>query len=193
MKEMIMSSSEIQDVVSHLGHLLTAELQNEEKRPILLCVMKGAVNFMTDLIKHVHTPILTDYIQVSSYDGTSSTGNVTLVKKPAYDPEGRTVVIVEDVIDTGLSMKWLINYLKTQFKPKRVLVCALFNKTAARKVDVQVDFCGITLPENKFLVGYGFDYNELHRNDPFIFVPTEEEIKAWDKIIENDPVKPYKG
>ena len=193
MKELVMSSNEIQEVCTHMGHQIQRDLENEEKAPIFLCVMKGAMNFTVDLIKHVHCPIITDFIQISSYEGTQSTGKINLLKDLSYDPEGRTIVICEDVVDTGLSMQYLIEYLKTKYNPKRVLVACLFDKTAARKCNIQIDYYGKRLTENAFLVGYGLDYNELHRNDAFVFIPTSEEVKEWDELLAKNPVKRLKN
>ena len=189
MKELVMSSNEIQEVCTHMGHQITARLKDEEKAPVFLCVMKGAMNFTVDLIKHVHCPIITDFIQISSYEGTESTGKINLLKDLTYDPEGRTIVICEDVVDTGLSMKYLVDYLKEKYHPKDVIVACLFDKVAARRCDVKIDYYGKRLEENAFLVGYGLDYRELHRNDAFVFVPTPEDVKEWDELLDKNPVK----
>jgi len=184
-----MSSNEIQEVCTHMGHQITARLKDEEKAPIFLCVMKGAMNFTVDLIKHVHCPIITDFIQISSYEGTESTGKINLLKDLTYDPEGRTIVICEDVVDTGLSMKYLVDYLKEKYHPKDIIITCLFDKVAARRCDVKIDYYGKRLEENAFLVGYGLDYRELHRNDAFVFVPTPEDVKEWDELLDKNPVK----
>ncbi|MBP5091735.1 MAG: hypoxanthine phosphoribosyltransferase [Bacilli bacterium] len=189
MKELVMSSDEIAEICTHMGHQITAALKDEEKAPIFLCVMKGGMNFTVDLIKHVHCPIITDFIQISSYEGTKSTGQIKLLKDLTYDPEGRVIVICEDVVDTGLSMKYLIEYLKETYHPKDVLLACLFDKRAERRCDVKIDYAGKVLNDNAFLVGYGLDYNELHRNDAFVFVPTKEEIAEWDALLAKNPVK----
>jgi hypoxanthine phosphoribosyltransferase len=106
-----------------------------------------------------------------------------------YDPEGRTIVICEDVVDTGLSMKYLVDYLKEKYHPKDIIVACLFDKVAARRCDVKIDYYGKRLEENAFLVGYGLDYRELHRNDAFVFVPTPEDVKEWDELLDKNPVK----
>lgn len=182
MKEVVMNEEEILDTCKRLGFALGSELKNEEKLPVFLCVMKGALNFMADLIKQVKTDILCDYIQISSYEGTSSTGKIILKRDIEQDIEGRTVVVVEDVIDLGTTMKYLVEHLK-QKNPKRVIVCALFDKKVNRISDVKIDYVGKVLDENKFLVGYGLDYNGLLRNVPYVYIPDEEEIKRLDEKL----------
>ena len=106
MDELVISEQEIHDVCSKMGKKLTTLLAQEEKLPLFVCVMKGAMSFMVDLLKRVEVPLLEDYIQIQSYCGTRSTGSVCLVKDIATPIDGRTVVIVEDIVDTGLSMNF---------------------------------------------------------------------------------------
>lgn len=186
MQELVMSHEEIENAAERIGGDLTKRLCQEKKLPVFICVMKGAMNWMIDLIEHVNMDIVTDYIQVSSYEGTSSTGKITLKKDITQDITGRVVVIVEDVIDTGLSMHYLLEHIKSSFKPKEVLVCALFDKQAVRKEPVKIDYVGKVLTENKFLVGYGLDYRGLVRNVPYVYIPTPKEVDNWDAIIEKD-------
>ena len=95
---------------------------------------------------------------------------------------GKTVLIIEDIVDTGYSMEYLIEHLKS-LGAKKVLVATLFDKVVNRVVDVPIDFVGKVLDKNQFLVGYGLDYNGLHRNVPYVFIPTEEEVASWDKDL----------
>jgi hypoxanthine phosphoribosyltransferase len=183
MKEMVMSHQAIELTCANLGHKLTTLLKNEDKLPLFICVMKGAMPFMVDLLKYVSVPLLEDYVQLESYNGTQSTGTVSLKRDIATPIDDRTVVVVEDVVDTGLSMAFLKQHLLSIGKPKRILICALFDKKIARKVEVQVDLTGRVLTENKFLLGYGLDYNGLERNTPYVYVPTEEEVKALDELL----------
>lgn len=183
MKEMVMSEQEILEACQKIGASLTKDLANEEKLPLFICVMKGAMNFMVDLLKRVDVPLLEDYVQLQSYNGIHSTGNVKLLNDVKYNIDGRSIVIVEDVVDTGLSMDFLVKHLKNVGHPKRIIVCALFDKKIARKVEVKVDYCGRVLEENKFLLGYGLDYRGLKRNVPFVYTPTDEEVASLDKIL----------
>ena len=111
----------------------------------------------------------------------SSTGKVHMAQDLTLDVKDRTIVVVEDIIDTGYSMQFLLEHLKKK-GPKRILVCALFNKKKARVVDVPVDYVGYELKDSKFLVGYGLDYQQMQRNVPYVYVPTEEEIKRLDEL-----------
>lgn len=183
MRELVLSSEQIHGICKDIGAKLTARLKDEEKLPVFIGVMKGGLNFMMDLIKNVDMPILTDYIQISSYSGTESTGIINLKKDITMDCKGHTVVIVEDVIDTGYSMEYLKRFIAGKHQPKNIIVCALFSKEKMRKTQVRIDYCGKVLNENKFLVGYGLDYNELFRNTPYVFVPSPDEVEGYDKLL----------
>ena len=186
MKELVMSQEEIQEACSRLGNQLTQALAHEEKIPLFVGVMKGALNFFYALIPNVKRKIYIDFVETASYEGTKSTGTVRLVKDLSFSPNGRTLVIVEDVIDTGLSMKFLVHYLETHYKPKRILICTLFDKRAMRKEDVNVDFAGKVLDDNKFLIGFGLDYRELDRELPYVYVPEEQDIRDMDASLDQD-------
>lgn len=184
-----MSEQQIQQTCQKLGNQLTQELAHEEKIPLFVGVMKGALNFFYALVPNVKMKILTDFVETSSYEGTQSTGTVTLTKDLSINPEGRTLVIVEDVVDTGLSMRYLIDYINSHYKPKRILICALFDKQAMRKEDIQADFAGMVLKENKFLIGFGLDYRELDRQIPYVYVPEEKDIQEMDALLDEDNSK----
>lgn len=182
-KKIILSEEEILNICKKIGSQLTERLKNEERMPLFLGVMKGALNFMVDLIKRVERPILTDFIHISSYNGTQSTGKIMLKREFEIDIKNRTVVIVEDIIDTGISMKYLIDHLNKNYEPKQVIVCTLFDKIHDRVVDVKIDYVGKVLKENYFLVGYGLDYNEIERNTPYVYVAEKEDIDKWNEEI----------
>ncbi len=184
-----MSEQQIQQTCQKLGNQLTQELAHEEKIPLFVGVMKGALNFFYALVPNVKMKILTDFVETSSYEGTQSTGTVTLTKDLSINPEGRTLVIVEDVVDTGLSMRYLVDYINSHYKPKRILICALFDKQAMRKEDIQADFAGMVLKENKFLIGFGLDYRELDRQIPYVYVPEEKDIQEMDALLDEDNSK----
>lgn len=189
MKELVMSEQQIQQTCQKLGNQLTQELAHEEKIPLFVGVMKGALNFFYALVPNVKMKILTDFVETSSYEGTQSTGTVTLTKDLSINPEGRTLVIVEDVVDTGLSMRYLVDYINSHYKPKRILICALFDKQAMRKEDIQADFAGMVLKENKFLIGFGLDYRELDRQIPYVYVPEDKDIQEMDALLDEDNSK----
>ncbi len=189
MSEVVMSQELCEATYKKVGQELTELLKNEEKRPILLCVMKGAMNFLIGMMKYVECPVIVDYIHISSYDGTDSTGKINLLKDMTFNPEGRTVVIVEDVIDTGLSLAYLKDYLNKKYHPKDVKIAVFVDKTARRKVDVKVDVVGFTMNVDKYIVGNGFDYHDMFRNVPYVFTPSEEDFKKWDEMIARDPLE----
>ena len=183
-REIVLSEQEIQNICNDFGAKLSKDLENEERTPLFLGVMKGALNFMFDLIKRIDRPIYTDFIQISSYAGVQSTGKINLKKDFDMDIKDRTVVVVEDVVDTGISMKYLIDHLNEHYQPKRIIICCLFDKEYARCENVKIDYVGKVLKENCFLVGYGLDYNELERNVPYVYIAQPEDIDRWNEEIQ---------
>jgi hypoxanthine phosphoribosyltransferase len=188
MREIILTREQIQDICKDLGKKLSTRLANEDQVPVFVGVMKGGLNFTLDLIKEIEIPIITDYVQISSYDGTSSTGIVKLKKDLTYSVKNKTVVLVDDVVDTGYSMQYLKHYLQEKYQPKEIIIVTLIDKQSIRKVDVKIDYCGMSLKENKFLVGYGLDYKELNRNIPFVYVPDQEEIDQLGKLASKNQI-----
>lgn len=187
MKEIVLDEKAIAQKVAEIGAKLTEDLKDETKVPLFLCVMKGAMPFFSDLIKQVKCDILCDYIHITSYDGgLSSSGTIRLEKDIAANLDDRTVVIVEDIVDTGLSMAFLMEHIRSRGNPKRIIVCSFFDKYLARKNEVRVDYCAVRLEHAKFLVGYGLDYRELFRNLPYVCVPDEEEIARVNKKMDED-------
>lgn len=183
MLEMVLNEKQIEQIVQKVADKLN-EFYKDFKEPVVfICVLKGAATFMHDLIKKIKFPLITDYIQVSSYNGTSSTGVIHLKKDISENIENKHTVIVEDIVDTGLTLKYLKQYLSIKHHPKDIKICSFIDKVNARTTPLEADFVGYKLLENKFLVGYGLDYNELLRNIPYVFVPTKEEIAQWDEII----------
>ena len=134
----------------------------------LICVLKGAVMFLTDLIRSMTGPVTIDFMALSSYAGTSSSGEVRLIKDLDYGLEGRNVIIVEDIVDTGLTLHYLQEILRAR-NPKSLRTACLLSKPSRRKIEVQVDYIGFTI-EDRFVVGYGLDYSEQYRNLPYIGV-----------------------
>jgi hypoxanthine phosphoribosyltransferase len=135
--------------------------------PLLICVLKGSSVFLADLIRALDIPLEVDFVRSSSYgSGTESSGKIKLVQGLKASIKGRHVIIVEDIIDTGLTISALISYLKRK-KPASLKLCALTDKPSRRKVPVTIDYLGFTVP-NKFIVGYGIDFNEQYRYLPDI-------------------------
>ena len=138
----------------------------EDKVVTIISILKGAIFFTVDLAKKMKTPVELDFMQVSSYEGTESTGKLIVKKDISLDIEGKDVLIVEDIIDTGYTLSYLCDYLAKK-NPNSIKLAVLADKKERRKVDVKVDYTGFVIP-NKFVVGYGMDYDEIGRNIPFI-------------------------
>ncbi len=186
MREIVLTADEINETCKRLGAELTEKYKNSDSLPVFVCILKGAVLFFTDLIKNCDFPMAIDFIQVTSYDGTSSTGVIHLKKDLTENVTGRDVVIVEDVVDTGLTLNYLKQYIQIKHNPKSISVVCLVDKTPLRKVDFHVDYVGLHLKENKFLCGYGFDYHEIVRNVPYLYVPDKQEIEEMDEVLAKD-------
>ena len=134
----------------------------------LICVLKGAVMFLADLVRAMDGGVTIDFMALSSYAGTTSSGEVRLIKDLDYGLEGRNVIIVEDIVDTGLTLHYLQEILRAR-NPKSLRTACLLSKPSRRKIEVQVDYIGFTI-EDRFVVGYGLDYSEQYRNLPYIGV-----------------------
>ena len=167
MKEFVMSREEIEEACIRIGTSLNERLKNEERLPVFICVMKGAMNFMSDLIKHIESDILVDYIKISSYEGDKTSGHITLKQDISINLDSRSVVIVEDIIDSGLTLKFLIDKINSTFNVNSLALAVMFDKKCARKHDVKVDFSAFDI-DDKFIVGFGLDYEGIYRNLDYI-------------------------
>ena len=171
MRERVRTMIEEERVAARIRELGEAISQEYEGREIhLICVLKGGVFFMCELAKRITVPVTMDFMSVSSYgSGTSSSGVVRIVKDLDQPLEGKDVLIVEDIIDSGRTLGYLIEILKKRH-PKSLRLCTLLDKPERRVVDnVQVDYCGFQIPD-EFVVGYGLDYAQKYRNLPYIGV-----------------------
>ncbi len=135
------------------------------KEIMLVCVLRGACVFYADLLRALQTPVRVDFLQASSYVGQASSGNLH-ISKDIENIENQHVLLVEDIVDTGFTMRLLLEHLQAR-RPASLKICTLLNKADARRYEVPVDFIGFEVPE-KFLVGYGLDYNDSFRNLPYI-------------------------
>jgi len=157
----------IAEKIQEMGREIAADFEGEEL--IALCVLKGGVFFLTDLLRAMDRDVAIDFIQVSSYgSSTESSGVVTILKEPQLDMHGKAVLIIEDIIDSGLTIREVHRYIRGR-GATRVKVAALLDKAEARKVAFEPDFVGFTI-EPLFVVGYGLDYAEKYRNLPDICV-----------------------
>lgn len=164
-EEVLYSEEEISAVVKDLGAQLTKEY--EGKNPLVIGVLKGAVMFMTDLSRAMNCDLELDFMDVSSYGaGMESSGDVKILKDLDTTVDGRDLLIVEDIIDTGRTLSYLIEIFKYR-KAKSIKVVTLMDKKERRVVDLEADYIGINVP-NEFVVGYGLDFNEKYRNLPYI-------------------------
>lgn len=156
----------IQDAIKKLGSELN-EIYAEEEL-YLICVLKGSVMFMVDLSKHLKMPLKMEFIRLSSYgSGFSSTGKVNAVDISLPDLNGKNVLIIEDIIDTGHTAKFLVDFINLNFKAKSLKFCSLLDKKIKREVEIDADYYCFEV-DDKFLVGYGLDYDGYYRNLPYI-------------------------
>lgn len=163
--EAYISKSEIAERIEVLGKEITEMYRT--KNPILLVVLNGAFMFASDLVKHLDFDCEVHFIKLSSYDGMESTGNIKTVIGLNENIENRSIIIVEDIVDTGKTLFALVPELK-KMRPKSVAICTLLQKTEALTVDLKANYIGFEI-ENKFVVGYGLDYDNLGRNYPMIY------------------------
>jgi len=183
MREIVLSHEEIDDICKRIGTQLEEKFKDANNIPVFVGVLKGATPFFMDLIRQVHIPMILDFIQVTSYDGTSSTGVIHLKKDITENITNKDLVIVEDIVDTGLTLNYVKQYIQIKYKPRSITVVCLIDKKPLRKIDFTVDYAGVVLNENKFLCGYGFDYHELLRNIDYVYVPDKKEISDLDKYL----------
>ena len=170
-KKILISHDEIVTAAGELGQKLTEDYQG--KNPILVGILKGSVPFMAELIKHIDTHIELDFMLVSSYHGgTSSSGVINIIKDMDQDIKGRDILFVEDIIDTGKTLKSLKELFEGR-QPASVKIATLLDKPEGRLVEIEADYTCFIIP-NEFVVGYGLDYEENYRNLPYIGVLKEE-------------------
>lgn len=158
--KVLISNDEIVDVCKKIGKELTLKFKGGS--PIVVGVLKGACPFHNELIKNIDLPVIVDYIQVSSYVGENSSGRINIKKDLENDICGKDIIIVEDIIDTGLTLSYLKEVLEKR-NPKSLTFVSMLDKPSRRKVDFKADYIGKTI-DDLFVVGFGLDYNEQYRN-----------------------------
>lgn len=164
-QQVLLSAEEIAARVKELGQQISEEYQDKEI--LMVGVLKGAVIFMSDLARSINVPVAIDFMAVSSYGtSTTSSGVVRIMKDLDEEVAGRHILVVEDIIDSGLTLNYLLENLRTR-KPASIRLVTLLNKPERRRKDVHVDYNGFSIPDH-FVVGYGLDYAEKYRNLPFI-------------------------
>jgi hypoxanthine phosphoribosyltransferase len=170
--QILITEDQIQDKVRELGARITADYA--ETSVTLVSVLKGSLPFMADLMRAIEIPVTIDLMEVSSYGGatTETSGLVRILKDLSSSIAGKDVLIVEDIIDTGLTLNYLLRYLRGK-NPRNLRICALLDKPARRLVEISIDYRGFEIPD-EFVVGYGLDFGEFYRNLPFIGVLRRE-------------------
>lgn len=172
MMKVLISEEQIRKRIGELAEEIRSDY--EGKRPLFIGVLKGSFVFLGDLIREMDIDLEVDFMSTSSYgDATTTSGVVRLTKDLDVAIEGRDVIIVEDIVDTGLTLRYLCNLLRQRL-PSSLAVCTLLDKSARREVDVQIDYCGFDI-EDGFVVGYGIDYAQKYRQLPLIAIIEEEE------------------
>jgi hypoxanthine phosphoribosyltransferase len=165
LKEVLITSDQLNERIAELAAQIDADYA--ERELLLVGVLKGAVMVMADLARAMHVPVEMDWMAISSYgSGTKSSGVVRILKDLDADISGRHVLVVEDIVDSGLTLSWLLGNLRSR-EPASLQVCVLLRKPAAARMDVEVAYTGFDI-EDAFVVGYGLDYAEKYRNLPFI-------------------------
>ena len=165
-EQILLSEEQIQNRIRELGEILTAEYA--DKNPVIVGVLKGVVVFYADMIRQIKVPCQMDFMWLSSYSGANSTGKMLVRQDVTADIQGRHVLILEAIFDTGSSLEFTVNHLKEKH-PASIKICTLLDKPERRRegVTLQADYVGFTIP-NAFVVGYGLDYNEKYRNLPYV-------------------------
>ena len=163
--KVLISEEELQKRVEEIAKQMETEYAGKEL--ILICILKGSIFFTVDLAKKINGDVKIEFIRVSSYnDGTESSGEIKMKLDLKDSIQGKDVIVIEDIIDTGRTLSYLIEYLKMK-KPNSVKLCALLDKPDRRVIDVKVDYTGFQIPD-KFVIGYGLDYDEKYRNLPYV-------------------------
>lgn len=165
-ERVLISQIELEKKVQEIGERISKDYEGET--PIFVGVLKGCFIFMADLMRHVTINCSMDFMAVSSYQGTSSTGAVKINKDLNESIEGKHLILVEDILDSGVTLNYLKNYLSVR-KPASIRIATLMDKPARRKADIYADYSCFEVPD-AFVVGYGLDYNEKYRNLPYIGV-----------------------
>jgi len=166
-EEILLDADTIAARVAELGAQLSADYAGRD--PVLVSVLKGALVFLADLMRGMDLPTSIDLMEVSSYGAAAeSSGQVRILKDLSKPIEGRDIIVVEDIIDTGLTLNYLLGYLADR-QPASIKICCLLDKPARRLAEIDIDYIGFTIPD-RFVIGYGLDYDERYRNLPYIGV-----------------------
>ncbi|MBE0696847.1 MAG: hypoxanthine phosphoribosyltransferase [Anaerolineaceae bacterium] len=173
--EVLISQEEIEKRVSSLGEQITIDYRDSNKL-LLLGLLRGSVMFITDLMRKVHRPLTMDFMSVSSYTGSESSGFIRIDSDHKTNIRGWDVILIDDIVDSGYTL-YTIRKLLADRSPRSLKICALLDKSSKHKVDVPIDYCGFEIPDH-FVVGYGLDIDEKGRNLPYIASVDLEKYQA---------------
>jgi hypoxanthine phosphoribosyltransferase len=162
--EILFSAEQIQERVKQVGQAISKDYEGTD--PVLISMLKGAAIFTADLVRFISVPLTLDFMAISSYGGSGSSGVVQILKDLGESIEGKEVIIVEDIVDTGLTLSFLVRSLQTR-NPASLKICTLLDRLVSRIIDVPISYRGFELPD-VFVVGYGLDFQQHYRNLPFI-------------------------
>lgn len=162
--KILLTEKQIQKRVKRLGKIISDDYRGKE--PVIICMLKGAVYFFADLIKHIDIPVMIDFARLSSYRNGTTSGKMELIANITAEIENRDVLIVEDIVDSGKTLSYFIDLLKEK-KPASIKICTFLDKKERREVDITADYIGFDIPCG-FVIGYGLDYAERYREFPFL-------------------------
>ena len=171
-KKILISEEEIVKRCEELGRQITADYEAKQEAPLLVGLLKGSVPFLAELIKHIDMDIMFDFMDVSSYEGTQSVGNIRVIKDLDGSINGVSILLVEDIVDTGRTLAEVKRMLLNK-GAKEVKIVSLLDKPQRRVVDISADYVGFAVP-NEFVIGYGLDFDQKYRNLPYVGVLKDE-------------------
>lgn len=174
--KVLVTEEEVRAIVKRLGTEITAHYGQPDRELMVVGLLRGSFIFMADLVRQIQLPLVVDFLTLSSYgDGTVSSGDVKVVLDLDSSIEGRDVLLVEDIVDTGRTFSKVIRMMRNR-NPRSLRICTFLNKPAARVVDIDIDFCGVDIPD-EFAVGYGLDYAQNYRQLPYVGVLNPDAVK----------------
>lgn len=183
--KILFPSSELRKIVSELGNQITDDYRGKEI--LLVSILRGGIIFLSDLIKEIDLPLSIDFMSISTYGLNDETSGVVRITKDLEDSiEGKDVIIVEDIIDTGLTISYLLRNLKSRY-PNSISICTLLNREVRRIVDIDIKYVGFSIGE-KYIVGYGLDYKQKFRNLESIYELNTDTVKKDIESLKNNSI-----
>lgn len=171
-KKILVSAQEIEDKCQELGEVITEDYKTLNETPVLISLLKGSVPFLAKLMPYIDLPVEIDFMDVSSYEGSESSGDVRILKDLSRSIKGDSILLVEDIVDTGRTLDTVIELLHNK-GAARVKVVTLLDKPSRRVLPIEADYVGFTIP-NEFVIGFGLDFDEKYRNLPYVGVMKDE-------------------